>query len=101
MVGDRDDSDFLASPADSSWLRDVSSLKYVFGCCQGAVILMGCNLGPQLTHQPRTREVLFAWWTPREEVGPRGVAIEGRGILKKSLLAGENEDLMAWRTSPL
>lgn len=80
MVGDRDDSDFLASPADSSWVRDVSSLKYVFGCCQGAVTLMGCNLGPQLTHQPRTREVLFAWWTPREEVGPRGVAIEGRGI---------------------
>lgn len=100
MVGDRDGSDFLASPADS-WVREASSLKYVFGCCQGAVTLMGCILGPQPTHQPRTREVLFAWWTSREEVGLRGVAIEGRGILTKSLLAGENEDLMAWRTSPL
>lgn len=56
---------------------------------------MGCILGPQPTHQPRTREVLFAWWTHREEVGLRGVAIEGRGILTKSL-AGENEDLMAF-----
>lgn len=90
VVGDRDGSDFLASP-----------LKYVFGCCQGAVTLMGCILGPQPTHQPRTREVLFALRTPREEVGLRGVAVEGRGILTKSLLAGENEDLMAWRTSPL
>lgn len=61
---------------------------------------MGCIPGPQHTHQPRIREVLFAWWT-REEVGLRGVAIKGRGILTKSLLAGENEDLMALRASPL